>query len=94
MIRLAALLTILASPALALQCAPRDKMASDLAGLGEAPVGMGLALGQAGGGIVETWVSEETGTWTVLLSGPTGMSCILVHGSDWQAMVPVKGDPA
>ena len=31
-------------------------------------------------GVVEVYASEETGTWTILMTRPDGMSCLLAAG--------------
>jgi hypothetical protein len=38
------------------------------------------------GQLVEVYVSEK-GTWTVLSSQPTGISCILAAGSAWEGQI-------
>ncbi len=34
--------------------------------------------------LIEIWSSEETGTWTMLLSRADGISCIIASGQNWQ----------
>lgn len=46
----------------------------------EAPIGVGATRG---GAIVELTASE-IGTWTLLLSMPNGVSCIMASGEGWQ----------
>jgi hypothetical protein len=41
------------------------------------------------GQLVEVYVSEK-GTWTVLSSAPTGLSCILAAGSSWEGQIVGK----
>ncbi len=33
--------------------------------------------------LVEVWASEKTGTFTVILTNPQGVSCIVAAGTDW-----------
>ncbi|KPA19871.1 hypothetical protein shim_38300 [Shimia sp. SK013] len=33
--------------------------------------------------LVEVWVSEKTGTFTVIMTNPMGVSCIVAAGTDW-----------
>lgn len=33
--------------------------------------------------VLEIWASDETGTYTVLLTNPNGISCILAAGTDF-----------
>lgn len=37
-----------------------------------------------GKGLIEIHVSNEGGTWTVLLTNPLGVSCIVASGDDFQ----------
>ena len=54
----------------------------------ESPVGLGLTGSQQA---VELLVSKA-GTWTLLVTMPDGMSCILSAGRNWEGMtIPVKG---
>ena len=39
-------------------------------------------------GVVEVYSSEETGTWTILMTRPDGMSCLLAAGQRWEQDVP------
>jgi hypothetical protein len=39
-------------------------------------------------GLVEIYSSEKTGTWTILLTHPDGMSCLLAAGQSWEQDVP------
>ena len=41
--------------------------------------------------IVEVWASEETGTFTVILTTPEGLSCVVATGTDWFQAVEVQG---
>ncbi len=43
----------------------------------------GLGVGQRGFSVVELFVSPE-GTWTVLITGTNGMSCIGASGDTWR----------
>ncbi len=40
-------------------------------------------------GLMELYVSKDTGTWTVLLTSPRGLSCVIAAGENWESM-PVK----
>ncbi|MEM8774497.1 MAG: hypothetical protein AAGF53_05650 [Pseudomonadota bacterium] len=39
--------------------------------------------------VVEVWASAETGTFTVMLTSPNGLSCVMATGTDWH-QVPLK----
>lgn len=63
-------------------CAPRDTLVQRLAHVGEIQTGMGLASKQS---LIEIWTSEKTGTWTVVMSFPSGVSCVMAYGVGWTA---------
>ena len=49
----------------------------------EAPVAMGLA---SNGGVLEV-LSSKTGTsWTIIVTMPNGVSCMLATGVDWESL--------
>ncbi len=69
-------------------CLPRAAIAEHLATrYGESRHGAGL---QGAAAIIEIWTSRDTGTWTLLLTRPTGLSCVLGAGTDWR---DVPADP-
>ena len=59
---------------------------------GETRRSMGLAEGR---GVVELYASEETGSWTILITSPQGTACMMAAGQAFQ-IEPVKaaGNPA
>ncbi len=59
---------------------------------GETRRSMGLADGR---GVVELYASEETGSWTILITSPQGTACLMAAGQAFQ-IEPVKaaGNPA
>ena len=75
-------------------CAPRASVVAALeARFGERSHEGGLADGNDGG-IAEIFVSEATGTWTMVLSRPDGSACLIASGSNWGAMPEQpKGEP-
>jgi len=46
----------------------------------EAPVSMGLT---PDGGVIEVFASKE-GTWTMVVTQPSGMSCLIAIGQSWE----------
>lgn len=56
----------------------------------EKAVGRGIA--NAGKAMLELFVSEE-GTWTVVVSDPTGRSCFMASGESWQPLEPQPPQP-
>ncbi len=46
----------------------------------ETPVSMGVTVG---GAVVEIYASPE-GTWTLLITQPNGVTCLIAAGKDWE----------
>jgi hypothetical protein len=75
-------------------CAERSILVERLAStFGETRIGVGYQ-GQSGA-LIELF-AVENGTWTIVLSLPSGVSCVVAVGEVWQT-VPAdpgpKGDP-
>jgi hypothetical protein len=79
-----------AAPALAEAesiCADRESLVAALENeYGEQHRASGLQNARS---MVEIWVSDETGTWTVLLTDPDGKSCVAASGGSWLEYPPV-----
>lgn len=48
-------------------------------------------------GVLEVFASDETGTWTITLTQPGGLTCIVAAGENYQYVaesLPVGGDDA
>lgn len=90
MIRLSILLTVICTSAHAqqpAQCAPRDVQVQLLTErYGESPTAMGLSQL----GMVEYWANAETGTWTVTLTRPDGITCGLIAGLNYETVAAPK----
>ncbi len=68
-------------------CGDRTAMVEQLSrAYGEARKGAGLA-GQAA--LFEIWVSDVTGSWTILKTYPNGMACLIADGENWRDDAPV-----
>ncbi len=75
-------------------CAPRDVVVERLAEkYGETRQYIGI--GQQGM-VMETFASAESGSWTITVTMPTGMTCLMASGQSFEAtMEPLAlGDPA
>jgi len=48
----------------------------------EAPVSMGLA---ANGSVLEV-LTDDSGTWTILLTNPQGLACLVASGRHWRSI--------
>lgn len=51
-------------------------------GYAEAPVSMGVTTS---GAIIEVFASEK-GTWTLVITQPNGLSCLIAAGQDWESL--------
>jgi len=61
---------------------------------GESRQGMGLGQNNA---VVEIFASADTGTWTILVTLPNGMSCLIAAGESWERIaeqLPPPGSDA
>lgn len=70
-----------------LECAVHEKMTKVLgAKYTEAPTSLGLA---ANGKVLELFSAKGGETWTMVLTAPEGVSCIVAAGKYWQE-IPAK----
>ena len=76
------------------QCGPRDAVLATLADrFGETRRGYGTAGPQA---LVELHASAETGTFTVTVTRPDGLTCLIAAGEGWEPVapeLPARGNP-
>lgn len=69
--------------AIAAQCAPRDQVAAGLAtGFDETRRAIGLSSPSQ---VLEIFASE-VGSWTIIVTGPDGMTCLVASGQGFEAM--------
>jgi hypothetical protein len=91
----AALVTVV--PAAAAQqraCAKRGDVVDYLAGkYRESPVAIGLANS---GGVIEVLASPSGGGFTIIITMPNGVSCLIAAGENWQNLpaTPKRGPGA
>lgn len=76
-------------------CAPRDAVVTRLAeGYGETRQSMGLGANNA---VIEVFASSETGSWTITVTQPNGVTCLVASGQGFEQLaeaLPPKGDDA
>ncbi len=89
MFRVIVLATLIAaSPALAQEssaCVERSEFLKHLSSnYDEAPVAMGLT---STGRVLEVIVSEA-GSWTIIVTLPSGLSCGIASGVSWEGLLP------
>lgn len=71
-----------------LACGPRDDVLAQLSKkFKEAPVSIGLANN---GGLLEVLASPDGSTWTVIITRPNGVTCLVAAGESWQAIRPAE----
>jgi hypothetical protein len=94
----AALFVAMTTPAkalAALNCGPRDLVVQRLAdGYGETRQSIGIGSNNA---VVEVYASAETGSWTILVTTPAGVTCLVASGQAFEEVaeaLPPKGSDA
>lgn len=79
----------------AANCAPRDVVVERLASrFGETRQSLGLGSNNA---VVEVFASEQTGTWTITVTMPSGVTCLVASGNAFEALAespPPQGSDA
>lgn len=77
------------------QCDSREAVTALLADrYGETRRSVGIA-GQSA--VMELYASDETGTWSITMTMPDGLMCLMASGSNYEAVteeLPAKGAPA
>jgi hypothetical protein len=92
-----AALSSAAAPAVAQSsgnCAMRSHVIERLAAAyGETRQSIGLG---ANNQVVEVFASRETGTWTITVTNPNGLTCLIASGQAYEDVVEdiATGDPA
>lgn len=78
----AVLLLPVSAIAAPMACSPRNDVLSQLATkFKEAPVAIGLANN---GGLLEVLTAGDGTTWTIIITMPNGVSCLVAAGENWQ----------
>lgn len=92
MIRLLPALFLVASPALGQStCSDRDGMAKALAETYHESQRM-VAIN--GASVLEFWGNEDASTWTLIVTYPDGLACVLGIGTGFAVAAPVPvGEP-
>ena len=83
----AAVTSVMASSAFAQQqqnCGTRDTVVERLSSkYGESRQSIGMA---PKGRVVEVFASQETGTWTITVTMPNGMMCLVASGQAYESL--------
>ena len=73
------------------KCAERAMVVERLEhAYGETRQSIGLGQNNA---IVETWASDSTGTWTIIVTLPDGISCLVASGESWEHLAERAAAP-
>jgi len=84
----------IAPPAMAQTCAPREVIVERLeTQFNESLSSAGMQKGRPVDFIIEIWSSPNSGSFTVLMSHPTGMSCLVAAGQDYFTVPQHLRDP-
>lgn len=77
------------------QCGPRAAVVKTLADkYAETRRSIGISANNL---VMEVYAAEASGTWTITVTTPQGMTCLVASGQGYEAVVeelPAKGDPA
>jgi hypothetical protein len=73
-------------------CIPYPELRKALQGkYGESPVAFGV---HANGSLMQVFASDAGDTWTVVMTSPKGISCIVAGGNDWYVLPLALGPQA
>ena len=69
------------------RCTDRSSALSHLSkAYQEQPVAIGLA---SSGGVLEVLTDDKGSSWSIIVTKPTGVSCLVAAGEGWEAVQPV-----
>lgn len=69
-------------------CAPREVVVDRLSSsYGETRQSIGLG---AQGSVVEVYASGDTGTWTITVTMPNGVTCLVASGQSFETLAEAK----
>ncbi len=76
-------------------CGARDGLLSQLESkYGEVPVAIGVTGGDGGGALIELLTAKDGMTWTIILTTPKGLSCLIASGEGWRPLAPAPEGPS
>lgn len=86
-----AVMGVTAAQAQGAPCWPRDVLLGQLAGTyGETQRGIGLVAQDQ---VLEIYAAEATGTFTIIVTQPDGLSCMIASGQGYEAVDGVLPPP-
>ena len=91
LLALALLLGVQSSASAQSVCASHAEVMKQLgSAYSEAQVAIGLA---SNGGVVEVFSTDDGSSWTIVMTMPTGMSCVVASGEAWEQTTKVALGP-
>lgn len=70
-------------------CGEREEVLTKLfRSYSEKPSAIGMSNN---GGIVEILTSPQGETWTIIVTMPNGVSCVIAAGENWETYKPIRG---
>ena len=75
-------------------CLPDAAVEESLKAVGESVIGLGVSPSNAA---VSLWKNQETGSFSIVLTPGSGLSCLLVAGESWESYpdpLLSEGDPS
>lgn len=79
---------LMIAPAYAARCNTRPAIIKFLADkYSEAPVKIGIT---SKGYVLEV-LASESGSWTIIITRPNGISCYMASGRAWETIKPIRG---
>ncbi len=88
-------MVLIPSSVFAQNCASRPDIANSLTEkYGEHLHGVGLMTKNGNPVVLELWVNDDTDTFTILMTYPTGAACMVAAGENYSDVAaPPPGDP-
>ena len=91
MLALVSLLGVQSSASAQSVCASHAEVLKQLgSAYSEAQVAIGLA---SNGGVVEVFSTDDGSSWTIVMTMPTGRSCVVASGEAWEQTTKVALGP-
>ncbi len=73
-------------------CTQRDAALNHLSQkYSESPIAIGLT---SNGGVIEVLTAPSGKTWTIVITMPSGLTCMIASGEEWEAIDQITGGPA
>lgn len=72
-------------------CGPREQVVDGLANrYGETRQSIGIGVNNS---VVETFASDDTGTWTITITSANGLTCLVASGQSFEELAEALPEP-